>query len=48
MQQKKQSWKGQKKSVIKGFEIAGIMEAVKSAQDLYTRCDNPFDDKYRK
>ena len=37
--------KQQKESVIKGFEKAGIMEAVKSAQDVYTRRENPFDDK---
>ena len=32
--------KEQKESVLKGFEKAGIMEAVKSAQDVYTRCEN--------
>ena len=37
--------KEQKESVIKGFEKAGIMEAVKSAQDIYTRCENPFDNR---
>ena len=37
-----------KESVITGFENAGIMEAVKSAQDIYTRCENPFDDRRRK
>ena len=24
------------------------MEALKSAQDIYTRCENPFDDRHRK
>ena len=38
----------QKESVIKGFEKAGTMEAVKSAQDIYTRCENHFDDRRRK
>ena len=37
--------KQQKESVIKRFEKAGIMEAVKSTQDVYTRRENPFDDK---
>ena len=41
--------KEQKESVIKGFEKAGIMEAVKSAQDIYRYlCENPFDDRHRK
>ena len=40
--------KEQKESVIKEFEKAGIMEAVKSAQDIYTRCENPFVDRRRK
>ena len=40
--------KQQKESVIKGFEKAGIMEGVKSAQDIYTRCENPSDDKHEK
>ena len=40
--------KEQKESVIKGFEKAGIMEAVKSAQDIYTRSENPFDDRRSK
>ena len=40
--------KEQKQSVIKRFGKAGIMEAVKSAQDIYTRCENPFDDRHRK
>ena len=40
--------KEQKESVIKGFEKAGIMEAVKSFQDIYTRCENPYDDRRRK
>ena len=37
-----------KESVTKGFEKAGITEAEKSAQDIYTRCENPFDDRHRK
>ena len=35
-------------SVIKGFEKARIMEAVKSAQDIYTKCENPLDDRRQK
>ena len=31
-----------KEFVIKGFEKTGIMEAAKSAQDVYTRCENPL------
>ena len=38
--------KEKKESIIKGFEKAGIMEGVKSAQDIYTRCENPSDDKH--
>ena len=30
--------KEQRESVIKGLEKTGIMEAVKSSQDIYTRC----------
>ena len=37
--------KEQKESVIKGFEKAEIMTAVKSSQDIYTRYENPFDDR---
>ena len=40
--------KEQKESLIKGFEKAGIMEAVESAQDIYIRCENPFDGRRRK
>ena len=40
--------KYQKESVIKGFEKAGIMQAVRSAQDIYIRYENPFDDRHRK
>ena len=40
--------KEQKEFVMKGFEKAGIMKAVKSAQDIYTRCENPFDDRRSK
>ena len=40
--------KEQKESVVKGFEETGIMETVKSTQDIYTRCENPFDDRRRK
>ena len=41
--------KEQKESVvIKGFEKAGIVEAVKSSQDIYRRCKKSFDDKRRK
>ena len=37
--------KQQKESVVKGFEKAGILEAVKIAQVVYARCENPFDEK---
>ena len=40
--------KEQKESVIKGFEKSGIMEVVKSAQDIHRRSENPFDDGCRK
>ena len=40
--------KEKKESIIKGFEKAGIMEVVKSTQNIYTRCENPFDDKHEK
>ena len=41
--------KEQKESVvIKGFEKAWIVEAVKSSQDIYRRCEKSFDDKRRK
>ena len=39
--------KEQKEPVTKRFEKAGTMEAVKSTQDIYTRCENPFDDRRR-
>ena len=37
--------KNEKESVVKGFEKAGILEAVESAQKVYSRCENPFDEK---
>ena len=37
--------KQQKESVVKGFEKAGILEAVKMAQEVHARCENPFDEK---
>ena len=37
--------KEKKEPTIKGFKKTGIMEAVKSAQDIYRRCENPFDDR---
>jgi len=37
--------KQQKDSIIKGFEKAGILEAVKMAQEVYARNENPFDEK---
>ena len=40
--------KEQIESVIKGFEKTGKMEVVKSAQGIYARCENPFDDIRRK
>ena len=40
--------KEQKESFTKGFEKAAIMEAVKSAQEIYTRCENLFYHRHRK
>ena len=40
--------KEQKDSFIKEFEKAGMMKAVKSAQDIHTRCENHFDERRRK
>ena len=37
--------KEQKDSVIKGFQNALKVEVVKSAQGIYTRSENPFDDR---
>ena len=37
--------KQQKESVVKDFKKAGILEAVKMAQEMYARCENPFDEK---
>ena len=37
--------KQEKSSIIKGFEKAGILEAVESAKAVYTRCENPFGEK---
>ena len=37
--------KQEKESVVKGFEKVGILEAVKMAQEVYARCENPFDEK---
>lgn len=34
--------KEQKDSIIKGFESAGILEAIESANTVYTRIENPF------
>ena len=33
--------------VIEEFEKAGILEAVKSVQDIYARRRNPFEDRWR-
>jgi len=35
--------KDEKASIVKGFEKAGILEAVQSAQQVFSRCENPFD-----
>ena len=37
--------KEQKDSVIKGFLNALKVEVVKSAQGIYARSENPFDDR---
>ena len=35
-----------KEPIMKGFVKAGIIEAVKSTQEIYTRSENPFDDRH--
>ena len=37
--------KHQKESIVKGFEKAGITEALESAYEIYTKCENPFEDR---
>ena len=37
--------KHEKASIVKGFEKAGILESVQSAQQVYSRCENPFEEK---
>lgn len=36
--------KKQNESIVKCFEKARVLEAVKSAHKVYTRCENPFDE----
>ena len=36
--------KEQKESAIRGFKKTEIMEAVESAQEIYTMCENSFID----
>ena len=35
----------EKEYITKGFEKAGILEAVKMTQTVYARFENPFDEK---
>ena len=37
--------KHQNDSVIKGFDAAGISEAITCATDVFTRVENPFDEQ---
>ena len=37
--------KHQNDSVIKGFDTAGISEAITCANDVFTRVENPFDEQ---
>ena len=36
--------KKQKDSIIKGFDAAGITEAIRFANDVFTRVESPFDE----
>ena len=36
--------KHQNNSIIKGFDAAGISEAITCANDVFTRVENPFDE----
>ena len=41
------TFKGQKKEkekemIIKGFDSAGVSEAVQNAEDIYEKVENPF------
>ena len=37
--------KHQHDSIIKGFDAAGISEAITCANDVFTRVENPFDEQ---
>ena len=37
--------KQQKESILSGFNNAGITEAVKSANEVFARIENPFSEK---
>ena len=37
--------KHQNDSIIKGFDAAGISEAITFANDVFTRIENPFDEQ---
>ena len=37
--------KQQKESILNGFDKAGITEAVKSANEVFARIENPFAEK---
>ena len=32
----------QNEAIVKGFDKAGITEAIQSANDIYQLCENPF------
>ena len=36
------TFKGQKKEKEKGFDSAGVSEAVQNAEDIYEKVENPF------
>ena len=37
--------KQQKESILNGFDKAGITEAVKSANEVFAKIENPFTEK---
>ena len=37
--------KQQNESIVNGFEKAGITEAIKSADEIFSRIENPFTQK---
>ena len=37
--------KKQNEAIIKGFDKAGITDDIRSANDIYQRCENPFQER---